>query len=312
PSADTSPMRATTRVWRSRGAAALAAATLLVGLGIQGAQATGRVVTKKNLAPGVVYEQITDSSYPIREYVLLYDGSGANGAIDQAWSSPQIGTPQRTSVISANAGAIAGVNGDLTVWPARPTHQYVSNGMPVQTSTPPGISLGFRQDKHGATIHRSALKISATNLAAKTTVAVSSWNRGLPTTDQVVGYSWYGGSNQRPQANQCSARLSRPHRMRWNTGKDGTGRTYTVDAVRCSTSTAMTVNSTSAVVLSSKLVGVGATWIKSLTVGSTVHVGWSDGMPDAVDLVSGSADVLENGVIQYAANCSENLCQKNP
>ena len=302
----------TTRVWQNRGVAALAAASLLVGLGMQGAQAAGRTVTKKTLAPGVVYEQISDSSYPIHEYALLYDGTVAKATIDQVLSAPQIGTPQRTSVISANAGAIASVNGDLTVWPARPTHQYVLDGMPVQSSMPPGISLGFKQNKRGATIHRSALKISATNLTAKTTVAVSSWNRGLPTTDQVVGYSWYGGKYQRPQANQCSVRLITPGRVRWNAGRDGTGRTYTVDAVRCSTSTAMTVNATSTVVLSSKLVGTGATWIKSLKVGSKVHVGWSDGMPDAVNVVSGSADVLDNGVIQYAPNCSENLCQKNP
>jgi exopolysaccharide biosynthesis protein len=35
-------------------------------------------------------------------------------------------------------------------------------------------------------------------------------------------------------------------------------------------------------------------------------------MPDAVNVVSGSADVLDNGVIQYAPNCSENLCLRNP
>jgi hypothetical protein len=248
----------------------------------------------------------------VREYVLLYDGGVASAAIDPVLSAPQIGTFQKTSVMSANAGAIAGVNGDLNDWPARPTHQYVSNGMPIQTSTPPGVSLGFRQDKHGATINRSALKISATNVTAKTTFPVSSWNEGLPTTDQVVGYSWYGGRYEKPQANQCSARLSAPGQVRWNTGKDGTGRDYTVDAVKCSTSTAMTVTSTSTVVLSSKLVGKGATWIKSLKVGSTVHVGWTDGTPGAVDVVSGSADILDNGVIQYAANCNDDLCLKNP
>jgi hypothetical protein len=290
----------------------VAAASLLVGLGMQGAQAAGRSVTKKTLAPGVVFEQITDTSYPVREYVLLYNGSVASAAIDQVLSAPQVGTFQRTSVMSANAGGIAGVNGDLNDWPARPTHQYVSNGMPIQTSTPPGVSLGFRQDKHGATINRAPLKISATNAAAKTTFPVSSWNEGLPTTDQVVGYSWYGGRYDKPQANQCSARLSSPGQVRWNTGKDGTGRDYTVDAVKCSTSTAMAVTSTSTVVLSSKLVGKGATWIKSLKVGSTVHVGWSDGTPDAVDVVSGSADILDNGVIQYAANCNDDLCMKNP
>ena len=302
----------TTRVWRNRGAVAVVAASLLVVLGMQGAQAAGRTVTKRTLAPGVVYETITDTSYPAREYVLLYDGAAASAALDQVLSSQQIGTFQKTSVMSANAGAIAGINGDLNDWPARPTHQYVSNGMPIQTSTPPGISLGFRQDKRGATINRSALKIAATNVAARTTFAVSSWNTGLPTTDQVVGYSWYGGRYEKPQANQCSARLSAPGMVRWNTGKDGTGRDYTVDAVKCSTSTPMAVSSASTVVLSSKLVGKGATWIKTLKVGSTVHVGWTDGTPDAVDVVSGSADILENGVIQYSANCNDDLCLKNP
>jgi len=302
----------TTRVWRRRGAAGLAAAALLVGVAIHGAQATPKIITKKTLAPGVVYEQISDSAYPIREYVLFFDGSATTTALDQVLSAPQVGTFQKTSVMSANAGAIAVINGDLNDWPARPTHQYVSNGMPIQTSTPPGISLGFRQDKHGATINRSALKIAATNVAARTTFAVSSWNTGLPTTDQVVGYSWYGGRYEKPQANQCSARLSAPGMVRWNTGKDGTGRDYTVDAVKCSTSTPMAVTSVSTVVLSSKLVGKGATWIKTLKVGSTVHVGWTDGTPDAVDVVSGSADILENGVIQYSANCNDDLCLKNP
>jgi hypothetical protein len=127
-------MRAT-RVWRRRTSTALAAARLPVGLGVQGAQATGRTVTKKALAPRVVYEQISDSSYPIWEYALLYDGGAAKATIDQVLSAHQIGTPQRTSVISANAAAIAGVDGDLTVWPARPTHQYVLDGMPVQSPT---------------------------------------------------------------------------------------------------------------------------------------------------------------------------------
>jgi exopolysaccharide biosynthesis protein len=74
----------------------------------------------------------------------------------------------------------------------------------------------------------------------------------------------------------------------------------------------MTVNSTSTVVLSSKLIGKGATFIKSLKAGGTVHVGWSDGTIGAVDVVSGSADILANGVIQYASSCNSDLCMKNP
>src|SRR4051794_9776895 len=226
----------TTRGWRKRGAAASAAAILILGLVMQGAQASARTVSKKALATGVVYELITDTSYPAREYVLLYDGGVASAALDQVLSAPQVGTFQKTSVMAANAGAIAGVNGDLNDWPARPTHQYVSTGMPIQTSPPPGVSLGFRQDKHGATINRATLKITATNVAAKTSFAVSSWNTGLPTTDQVVGYSWYGGKYDKPQANQGSVPLRAPRMVPWKAGQGGARRHYAGAAGRWTTS----------------------------------------------------------------------------
>jgi len=65
-------------------------------------------------------------------------------------------------------------------------------------------------------------------------------------------------------------------------------------------------------VLASKLVGAGATWIKSLKAGTTVHVGWSNGSMGGEDVVSGSALILRGGVVQYAPNCSKSLCQRAP
>ena len=71
-------------------------------------EATGKVVSKKTLAPGVIYEQITDTAFPVREYVLLYDGSAASAAIDQVLSAPQVGIFQKTSVMAANVARSRG------------------------------------------------------------------------------------------------------------------------------------------------------------------------------------------------------------
>jgi len=300
----------TTRVWTRRGAAVLAVSALAMAIGVPGASATQKVVTKKTLAPGVVYQQINDGAIPLRMYVLTFD-AGTAATIDDVLSSSQIGTFQRTSTMATNVGALAAVNGDLNDWPARPTHQYVQDGMVMQTGSRPGVSFGFRRDERGATIGYHPLRISATDNATKTTIAVSSWNTDAPATDQVVGYSGYGGSYRKPAANQCSARLTTPTALRWNTGQNGEGRDYKVESVRCSSTTAMAVTS-GAVVLSSKLVGKGATYIKSLKVGGTVHVGWTNDSPGAMDVVSGSALILKGGVIQYPSNCKLDLCQRNP
>ena len=278
-------------------------------VGAQGVSASPKVVTKKTLAPGVVYQQINDSATPLRMYVLTFD-AGTAATIDDVLSAPQIGTFQRTSSMAANAGALAAVNGDLNDWPGRPTHQYVQDGMIMQAGSKPGISFGYRRDERGGTIGYNPLRISATDNATKTAFSVSSWNTDAPGSDQIVGYSWYGGKYEKPSTNQCSARLTTPTALRWNAKSNGTGRDYKVESVRC-TSTAMVVNS-GTVVLSAKMVGNGATFIKGLKVGGTVHVGWANDSPGAMDVVSGSSWILKGGVIQYAAGCNLDKCRRNP
>jgi len=297
-----------TRVW-SVGVAALVASAIVLGLGAPSASASPQVVARKVLATGVVYQQLNDGAYPIRMYVVTFD-PGTRATLDGVLSGSQIGSFQRTSAMGTSVGALAAVNGDLNDWPGRPTHQYVSDGTIMQTGSRAGVSFGYRQDEKGATIGHHPLRISATSKGA--TVAVSSWNTGGPTTDQVVGYSWYGGRYERPSVNQCSARLVAPTAVRWNAGQIGTGRDYTVDAVRCSRTAAMAVDTASSVVLSAKLVGKGATFIKGLAVGATMHIGWSNDSPDAMDVVSGSALIVQGGVVQYGSSCNADLCQRAP
>src|SRR5215212_4307571 len=298
----------TTGVWVKRGVGVLVVCGLLSAGTISSALATPKVVKKKALASGVTYEQIDDTSIPIRMYVLVFTPK-TPATLDVVLSAPQIGTFARTSTMAANVGALAAVNGDLNDWPGRPTHQYVMDGMPVQTGRQAGTSVGFRCNERGATIGHLPMRITATNAAAKTTVKVASWNTNTPTTNQVVGYSWYGGRYAKAPSTGCTARLGVPTAMRWEPKHDGTGRDYTVEAVSCSSS--LSVTSSSKVVLASKLVGTGATWIKALKAGTTVHVGWSNGSVGAQDVVSGSALILKGGVVQYGTNCNLDLCQRN-
>jgi len=297
-------------MWAKRGVAVLAVWAVSLGTGAQHASAAPKVITKKTLAPGVVYQQITDTAVPYRVYTVEFDPVQP-ATFDTVLSASQIGTFARSSTMAANVGALAAINGDLNDWPGRPTHQFVTDGVVAQTGSRPGISFGFRRDERGGSIGYHPLVITARDAQAGTSVRVVSWNTETPATDQVVGYSGYGGKYEKPGTNQCSVRLAWPSALRWNAKHVGVGRDYTVDAVRCSSSTAMTVT-TGTVVLSAKLSGKGATFVKSMRVGGTVHVGWSNGMSDAMDVISGNALILKNGVTQFASSCTADICDRNP
>jgi hypothetical protein len=302
----------TTGLASKRLALAVAVCTAVLALGAQAALATPTVVVKRTLAPGVKYRKIRDSAIPVTMYVLRFR-SGTKATLDGVLSSNPISSYKKTSEMAVNAGAIAAINGDLNDWPGRPTHQYVSDGMVMQTARP-GVSFAFRQDEKGATIGRHPIRIYAKSAATAQTVKVNKWNSGFPrTSDSIVGYSWYGGKNEHPTATECNVRLTKPAGIRWNNKKRiGTDRVYTVDARRCDGGGALSVASRKDVVLSSKLTGTGATFLKSLPIGSAVRVSWANRSPGAVDIVSGNALILSGGTIQYAQNCSADKCSRNP
>jgi len=66
------------------------------------------------------------------------------------------------------------------------------------------------------------------------------------------------------------------------------------------------------VVLTAKTSGLGATYIKSLTVGRRVRVAWRADGPGVLDIVSGNAMILVDGRVVYRSSCSMNICRRNP
>jgi hypothetical protein len=203
------------------------------------------------------------------------------------------------------------LGGDLNDWPGRPTHQAVVDGTPIQTGRQVGTSVGFRRDEKGASIGRLPLRISVVNTATMTSKRVSSWNQGEPGADEIAGFSWYGGRYEAPAPNRCTARLGRPAAMRWEPNHVGTARDYLVEAVRCG-GQPLTVTGSSKVVLESRMIGDGAKWIKALTVGASIHLGWANGSVGAQDVIAGSALVLQEGVVTFEAGCATDLCRRNP
>ena len=274
------------------------------------ALATPTVVERTRLAPGVVYKRIDDTAIPIHTFTLFIR-PGEPPTLDQVLSDDQIGTYLKTSVLAQSVGALAAINGGLNSSPGRPTHQYVLDGNVMQTGKRVGVSFGLRHDETGATMGRHPIRIKAVDRATGTAIRVKSWNEHSPGTDQVVGYSWYGGSEEKPPTSGCSARLTLPTRPRWNAEQNGSHRVYTVDAMACSTTTAMAVTQNS-VVLSAKTYGLGATFIKGLKVGGPVRVGWRADSPDALDIVSGNTMVVVDGKTVYPASCSTNMCRHEP
>lgn len=65
------------------------------------------------------------------------------------------------------------------------------------------------------------------------------------------------------------------------------------------------------VVLTARTHGLGATFIKDLTVGGRVRVGWRADRPDVLDIVSGNTMVVTNGQVVYPVSCSTNIGRRN-
>lgn len=274
------------------------------------ASATPTIVERAHLAPGVHYRRIDDPAIPIHTFLLVFK-PGYTATLDQVLSADQIGTYLKTSTMAASAGALAAINGGLNSSPGRPTHQYVLDGEVMQTGKRIGVSFGFRRDESGGTMGRHPIRINAVDKTTGAAVRVRSWNEHSPGTDEVVGYSWYGGAEEKPSTSGCSARLTLPNRPRWNVGENGSHRVYTVDQVACSTTTAMTVTAGS-VVLTAKTSGLGATFIKGLVAGGLVRLGWRADSPGVLDIVSGNTMVVADGQVVYPSSCSTNMCRKNP
>jgi hypothetical protein len=266
-------------------------------------------ISSRKLAPGLTYKRISDPAGPWLVYVLTVNPRKAV-TLDTVMAGAQMGAWTRTSTMAANAGALAAVNGDFGVWPGFPAHPFADDGILKTTGLRSGVSFGMRRDKTQAYIEHEAVSIWAKDLTIKKGVGVAAWNQQAPGTNQVTGFTSYGGTKRHPPSNACSVRLKMASPLHWGKDRLGVYRDYKVGARRC-TSAAMTVGSGS-IVLSSKESGAGATWIKSLMRRHTVRLTWDIGMSGVMDTLGGNPLLIDNGKFNVKSTCHTWFCQNNP
>jgi hypothetical protein len=293
------------RVMTTLIAASVAGSVLLATTGT----ATAVTVTKKTIAPGLTYRRITDPAGPWIVHVLTV-APAKPVSLDPVAAGP-VGSWARTSTIASRVGALAAINGDYPVWPGFPMHGFVQDGKIDLLRDPPGISFAVRRDETKASVARAPMTSWAKDMALGKGLGVAAWNSGAPGTNQVVGFTGYGGTKMKPPSNACSVRLRPDGTNHWNPQQDGVYRDFVIDARACQTS-AMTVT-TGTTVLSSKLSGAGATWIKALKVGGTVRLSWHDGIAGVLDVIGGNPMLVEDGqIVAPDASCTEYLCRRHP
>lgn len=297
-------------MWVRRVVSAALAAGVAGSMLVAGSPAASAATSTTKVAPGLTYTRITDPAGPWIIHVLRIDPSRAV-AVDPVTASASGGGYARTSTMGSRAGALAAVNGDFAMYPGFPLHTFVEDGALRRVTDPPGLAFGVRADETDATVGYAPVQVWAKNAATGKGLGVAAWNDGTPGTNQVFGYTGFGGARVMPPRDACSVRLRPIAPSSWRQGSDGLARDYAVDARACgSASMAVTTGTT---VLSSRLSGTGATWIKGLARGETVRLSWSMGLPGVLDVISSNPLVVDDGVVVGAgSSCTKYLCKRHP
>ncbi len=290
--------------------AGLVTSSVLGGaVGTQAAIPSGATVTKRTIAPGVVYQKIVDPAGPWEIFVVKI-APGSTPTVDTVLAGNTMGSYAKTSVIAQSVGAIAAINGDFGGRFGEPAHAFADDGSLMTSGMFKGSTFGVRHDKQGGAVNDAAVRIRATDdTGSAGGVRIVKWNVGVPKNSQVRAYTPYGASSVAPPTDACSVRLKPSSRIHLDGGSNGVYRDYVVKARLCGGSSMKMYAGT--IVLSSLRNGTGAAWIKGLTAGGNARVRWSQGTPQVVDVVGGYPLLLQDGEV-VATICGGYICLRHP
>jgi exopolysaccharide biosynthesis protein len=257
------------------------------------------------LAPGVAITTYVDRRFPTRTYVLTVDPS-QGARIGVALSNDRLAGLEKTSDMAKRLGAIAAVNGDFGFTSGRPVHPFVLNGDLVQTSKAFGVLFALTGDGSMRIAKPARQDISVTEVDSGETWPVAAWNNGRATAGEITAFTSAGTGLDQPRPSTCSARLL-PAGPSSSTG-DGVTRTYSVDQRGCFSSSLATQDG---VVLSAAPTTDEATFLRSLTLGESLEVSWSLGIPGLEDAIGGDRILVSGGRVALGG-CTGAVCGRNP
>jgi hypothetical protein len=288
---------------RRRGRTAIAGCLILAAALVTPAIAGTRTASSFHLTSRLSLKKVRDSQGPQQIRVLtLSPGSG--NVPDIAPATQQYPMWALTSTMSANAGAIAGVNGDFGTAQGQPTHTLMIDGELWTTGQSGGNALAWSANGKTAYIGHPALKILVKDLDRTNSLFVQGWNHGAPSGGKIQGYTSRGGTvtqppgKMHPQATDphyCAARLVPTAPIGWNgSGRTSIVRRYKVDAQPepCPKTPLGLGGVADAVVVASKATSPAASKILALQPGDHIRISWTFKGWRGVTDVMGASEML--------------------
>jgi exopolysaccharide biosynthesis protein len=263
------------------------------------------VTTVRKLAPGVKLTKIVNRRIPRRTFILAIDPS-KGATLRFILSNDLIPDLERTSSMARRSEALAAVNGDLgSISTGRPTHPMAIDGELIQTSLDQSGSFAISDDG-SMRIGRPETAVSVTQMETGEVFPIESWNGFRPHVGDLDGYTAVGGISFGPPKDACWARLSPATEA--DPGPEGVVRDYSVAETSC---TPAPPSAREDVILASLPGTDEAAFIRSLSAGETIRLGWSFGWPAIVDAMGGGPILLQGGEIVLGP-CTTSICNVNP
>jgi exopolysaccharide biosynthesis protein len=261
--------------------------------------------TVRKLAPGVKLTKIVNRRIPRRTFILAIDPS-KGATLRFVLSNDLIPDLERTSSMARRSGALAAVNGDFgSLSTGRPTHPMAIDSELMQTSLDLSGSFAISEDG-SMRIDRPETAVSVTEIDTGEVFPIGSWNGPRPHVGDLNAYTAVGGTSYGPPANACWARLSPVTEP--DPGPDGVLRDYHVSEISC---TPRPPSARDDVILAAMPGSDEAAFIRSLSAGETLRVGWSFGWPSIVDAMGGMPILVQAGEIVLGP-CTTSICGINP
>jgi hypothetical protein len=274
-------------------AVALAAAASGAVAGVSKGAKAASSVTKK-IAPGVFYTKTRDPSGPYRIFVLSIKTIKPS-TLDTVLATDRLPGFEKTTSMAARSGALAAINGDYATFSGRPVFAFARDGFLDQTPMKFGRNFSMTSDETASFIGHPMTDAFMYDPATGLTYDINRVNEGEPGFNHMAMYTPAGGSEEKPPANACSARMYPLESPRFRVGQPGVEALHYVDEVLCSTAP---MPRNGGVVISAPSTGGQATVISSLVVGQQVSLGWSLGWTGVLDTIGGNPTLIENGIIQ--------------